>query len=348
MSLLRQIFPPEPESRGSPCPDALHVSPEGELLVPGTPAFYDRIGYRNPDFDLGDYAIRNMGFVSIARLSADRVRLRFRPDLVGGRTIEAVCRYLVQRQFESVELSYLGRSWIVEMWPNDPALFSRLVDLCTKPVKPTNEAPYHIEALELNSAVEDYSHPLKPMLQKWRTAFGEFNETTLPFFQRFGFFSKLIIAGMPRPGAPLRFEFLGSGIQVYDEENIFQLVGQPVTDQPDKDYGAWVNAQYSALLESRQPRLDCVDASVRYSHNQMRTMRYERLLLPWRGSNGACLITIASVLLSEERVSIANDNIHASSGSLDLLRRPSDENLRSRQELQGGLACERGIDIAPR
>lgn len=315
MSFLRLISPAEPDPQGSLCPPALYVSPEGALLVPGTPAFYDRIGYRNPDFDLGDYAVRNMGFVSIARISPERVRLRLRPDLVGGKTIERLRQYLGQGSAQQVEIECLDRNREPESWSNDSTLLQRLIELCASPVTQDNRHPYRVEPLELQAAAADYSHPLKPMFQKWRASLGQFNETTLPFLQRFGFFSKLIIAGMPRPGEPLRFEFLGSGIQIYDEEHIFQLVGQPVSNQPDKDYGAWIEAQYSALLESKQPRLDCVDATIRHSRNQMRSVRYERLLLPWRGNNGAYLITITSVLISEERVSVADGKVHA-------LRRP--------------------------
>ena len=308
MSLLRQIFPPEPESRGSPCPDALHVSPEGELLVPGTPAFYDRIGYRNPDFDLGDYAIRNMGFVSIARLSADRVRLRFRPDLVGGRTIDELNRYLRQRPVQNVEIEYLDRDWETESWPNDQTLVHRVIELCGRSVKQTDQHPYRVEPLELQAAAEDYSHPLKPMFQKWRASLGQFNETTLPFLQRFGFFSKLVILSAAREGDPLRFQFLGSGIEMYDEETLCRLVGQPFTDQPDKDYAAWINSQYIHFLGSKQPRLDCVEAKVHHSTRQMRSVRYERLLLPWHASNGAALLTITSVLHSAEYLETANEN----------------------------------------
>ena len=73
MSVARDLFPSlaVPGRSGT-----LYVAPEGEILVPGTPSFYERIGYRNPDFDLGDYAVRNMGFVGIGRVAPTRLRVR--------------------------------------------------------------------------------------------------------------------------------------------------------------------------------------------------------------------------------------------------------------------------------
>ncbi len=285
----------------------LCISPEGELLVPGTAPFYERIGYRNPDFDAGDYAVRNMGFVAISRLSRDRLRIRLRPDLVTGQAVEEVCRYLAERSLEEIELDYLDDEWKREIWPNDPALLHRLVMLCAA-TKPAERVTFHAEPITVSDAVEDHGNPFKPLIQKWRVSFGQFNETTLPFLQRFGFFPKLVILTRAGPGEPLRFSFIGSGVQVYDEATMGELIGRPVTDQPDRAYGEWVGSQYAAFLESERPRLDCIEARVRHSSDQVRSVRYERLLLPWRSASGSQLITCASVLLAEERTTVANEN----------------------------------------
>ena len=334
MSFLRLISPVEPDPQGSLCPPALYVSPEGALLVPGTPAFYDRIGYRNPDFDLGDYAVRNMGFVSIARISPERVRLRLRPDLVGGKTIERLRQYLGQGSAQQVEIECLDRNREPESWPNDSTLLQRLIELCASPVTQDNRHPYRVEPLELQAAAADYSHPLKPMFQKWRASLGQFNETTLPFLQRFGFFPKLVIIGVSKSGDDLRFLFQGSGIQIYDEDTIARLIGQPVSDQPDRRFGEWVNAKYKVFLQGRKPRLDSVEATIKHSQQEIRAIRYERLMLPWHSTNGSSVITVASVLISERRTKIANEGTQstslAASGSPHLLDRPTDEALNSR------------------
>ena len=110
----------------------LCISPEGELLVPGTGPFYDRIGYKNPDFDASDYVVRNMGFVSIARASQDSLRVRFRPALLTGQAIQTTCEYLGRQPVPSIEMNYLENGeWSTESSPNDALVRQRLATLCS-------------------------------------------------------------------------------------------------------------------------------------------------------------------------------------------------------------------------
>src|SRR5690606_1829596 len=100
------------------------------------------------------------------------------------------------------------------------------------------------------------------------------------------------------PGDPLRFQFIGEGLKFYDEKALFEIIGQPIDYQPDKEYGTWAAAQYDALLETKQPRLDYVEARIHQPSGEMRKSRYERLLLPWRSPAGKPIVTCASVLIS--------------------------------------------------
>src|SRR3546814_9426385 len=75
----------------------LCISPAGDILVPGTQTFNERMGYQNPDFDIGDYAVRNMGFIAISRATPDELKLRFRPELVSGKAVEALTRFVTSR-----------------------------------------------------------------------------------------------------------------------------------------------------------------------------------------------------------------------------------------------------------
>ena len=303
------IFPRDPFTQGeAPRLGTLFIAPEGDILVPGTPAFYERIGYRNPDFDLGDYAVRNMGFVAISRVAPTRLRVRFRPTLLTGLAFEGVCGYLAKGQADDVEINYLGEEWITERWPNDPAVLQRLGELCTQPGVKRSGTPFDIKPLEIADATRDYSNPLKPLFQKWRSSFGTFDQTTMSFLARFGFLPRLVVIDAPSANDTPRFQFIGSALRVYDEETMVRLIGQPVDQQPDKKFGEWVSAQYRAMLDTCQPRLDSLQVAVQQSGPDKHRIGYDRLMLPWRSSTGATLITVSSVQTVKGSDAATNDN----------------------------------------
>lgn len=288
----------------------LYISPEGDFLIPGTPAFFDRIGYRNPDFDAGDYSVRNLGFVGVTRNAEGALKLRFRPDVLTGKAVDGAFRYLVKHPGSSITLEYLADSWMVETWPNDSAVLHRIVVLCSQPPQQGRKAsaPFSTQALRLDEASEDHGNPLKPLFQKWRVSLSTFDDTTLPFLMKFGCASKLIIMAAANREDPLRFQFIGEGLEFYDKKALYEFIGRPITCQPDKKYASWIAEQYNALIASNEPRLDLVEALIAQPSGTVRRSRYERLLLPWSSPTGQVIVTCASVLISAENNVNANDN----------------------------------------
>ena len=378
MSFIRDVFPQDgaPQAR----PGTLCVSPEGDILVPGTPAFYERIGYRNPDFDLGDYAVRNMGFVSVSRVAPTRLKLRFRPALLTGRGVEAICRYLVLQGADEIEINYLRDEWTTEVWPNNSGVLQRLAELCTRPEGGSGarpDSPFEVKSLAITDASKDYSNPLKPLFQKWRTSFQTFDETTLSFLSRFGFMPRLVLVTAANAADTPRFQFIGLGLRLYDEKTMMELVGQPIDQQPDKKLGAWINAQYRSLLDTNKPRLDSVQVAVTQTTSDKRHVGYDRLMLPWRAQNGTLLITVTSVRTSMGVDNPANENQTGAGlpptgpgpgarrtrlrevesagaarvclgGNLEGGQRLLDEALDHLQQLARMLARERELEVAPR
>ena len=104
----------------------LCISPDGRVFAPGAAMFCKLVGYENPDFDLVDYAVRNMGFVLLVALPVHSARLRCRPRLLTAATVRASCRELRQRNITAVELSCVRDGTLPAQWPNYRALLRRL------------------------------------------------------------------------------------------------------------------------------------------------------------------------------------------------------------------------------
>ena len=273
------------------------VSPEGTVLAPGTEAFFERIGYANPDFDAGDYVVRNLGFVSVARRSRDRVTVRMRPSLVSDRALDSVLKILVNLKFNQGEIQVFDDEWVSEVWPNDPALLHRIAEICAS--KPVSKEPrFGARRLDIERIVDDATNPLKPLFQKWRISDGMFDDTTMPFLINFGLDFRLSVVTAERVGEPLRFQFFGDGFKFYDDQQKLSVIGCTLDDQPDAEYGEWLAAQYNAVVETGRPALDYVTATIQPAGGAARRSRYERLLLPWRTGNGRVIVTCASILIS--------------------------------------------------
>ena len=104
----------------------LCVSPEGRVFTPGTAVFHRHLGYDRPDFDLTDYAVRNMGFVLLVLLPAHAARVRCRPPLLTTRAVHTACRELRNRAVRSVAVDCVPDGSIPEKWSNYRALLRRL------------------------------------------------------------------------------------------------------------------------------------------------------------------------------------------------------------------------------
>ena len=168
------------------------VSPEGAIYAPGTEAFFERIGYSNPDFDAGDYVVRNLGFVSITRRSSHRMMVRLRPSLVSSPALDSALRVLVGQDFSQGEIQHYGQDWTSEVWPNDPAMLHRLVELCEKAGTP-HEPRFGAKPLQLDSLAATDDNPLRPLFQKWRVSASVFDDTTMPFLIGYGLDFRLIV-----------------------------------------------------------------------------------------------------------------------------------------------------------
>jgi hypothetical protein len=98
---------------------------------------------------------------------------------------------------------------------------------------------------------------------------------------------------------------LGSGFDSYSKTWQENALGMPVEEQPDYEYGRWVQTMYGEVLETHQPRLDDIDATIRRPHlNDKVRVCYQRLILPFRyGRHGTTRLIGASLVKQSSRIS---------------------------------------------
>jgi len=140
---------------------------------------------------------------------------------------------------------------------------------------------------------------LRPLAQKWRVSFANFDPSITALALQHNLLSRLVIIGVtPREREP-RFRFIGDEHR-WMGSYLLDGIGEKVENQPDREYGHWVGETYKSVAFSGQPRYDLVSAVVQYENESgtpRRVVRYERLLLPWRTPSEEVFVTMCSKLI---------------------------------------------------
>jgi hypothetical protein len=90
-------------------------------------------------------------------------------------------------------------------------------------------------------------------------------------------------------------DHVGDGIRLRDQTDASSMIGTDVDDLPDRDYGVVSSRAYYESYGSSRPRLESVHATVRISQAAVVRGRYDRLLMPWRGSGDDALVMCVSI-----------------------------------------------------
>ena len=134
-------------------------------------------------------------------------------------------------------------------------------------------------------------------------SFGRFDLNTLGLANRHELPLFAIIGVRPRDRDPI-FRYIGPGHGRWAGRNYeFKGVGEKVENLADKDYGEWVAGFYRSIVDSGQPHYDLVTAAMGSADDPaepLRTVRYQRLLLPWKTPSDEVFVTSCSKRIEED------------------------------------------------
>jgi hypothetical protein len=179
---------------------------------------------------------------------------------------------------------------------------TRLRELCAPAFKPAASERFRIEPQDpavLFDTQRGRATALGRMAMKWRVAFGNFDPSVMGLVSLNGLLPLLTIVGRERPQDRPIMRFIGEAHRWAGDGYRMNGIGQPVEAMPDKEYGGWLAQFYESVSVNHQPRFDRVTAQMEYhgeAGKPRRTVRYERLLLPWRTPSGEVLVTSCSIL----------------------------------------------------
>jgi hypothetical protein len=245
-----------------------------------------------PDFDFLSYLIENLGFVAVTNFAPNAVRIRFRPETASQASIAAALYRVADMGLDRIVISHPDQ--LDRLFPD----FAQAVAYITERVAAGQQPPSPaFMSRELPIAtLANTDGPLSSLLAQWTDSNRVFDSTTMAGTLLDTLHARFMV--VEAVDGRLTIFDVGSGFESYGKAWRENARGLPVEEQPDYDYGRWVKGMFHSVEETRQPRLDEVDATIRRPHRNDRVrVRYQRLILPFMCDRreGTCLLS-ASVI----------------------------------------------------
>jgi hypothetical protein len=238
--------------------------------------------------ELTKYAIENLGYVVIEDRNG-ATSLRLRPRAVSQTTLAAVLYWLVECPALRYVISHLESDWQHEILNRADAI-GRLGELVVDPLE-VRQGDFRRQAREGAIAL-----PIRQLLGRWQAdASAPFSTQCAELLHK-AFGGRYMLIKRSCGSRRLEIRAVGHGFIVYDKDWLSQAVGQRLEDQPDHFYARWAAEAYHDAASTEQPSVDAVDALIERPLRGKERLQYQRLILPYRQSDGDHLLLCASLL----------------------------------------------------
>lgn len=273
------------------------VTPDGQWILPDSAEFYAALGDPDPDYDAIAFAVKNLGFVRFEVIEKSIIEIELHPRNVQLPALLAVQQQLLSAQVNLFRIKHLDTDWESEISASVEHTIDRLGELCAPKFASTLSDRYSAESKDISHVFENEDNPFRPLAQKWRISFANFDSSIISLALRHQFLPRLAVIGVnPREPEPV-FRFIGQDHRWVGQNYHLAGIGEKVAYQPDKEYGEWVSQFYKSVAATGQPRYDVVTALLHYENEKGRPERqvvYERLLLPWKTPSAEVFVTLLS------------------------------------------------------
>jgi hypothetical protein len=242
-----------------------------------------------------EYAIKNLGFIAV-NVYGSSCQIRLRPKFLGDMTREALRRWLKDRRVDRIVLSHFDSAWIDELIVPQ-ALDTRLDAL--SPKRATRTDDFLLRALPIENAprmVVDNTHlVVADIMKSWPTLLREYDTANLLRLLRVAFNEQFVIVQRPNGGDRVLFSEFGD--QMYWRYDTWRecAIGAPISEQPDRAYGRWINESYKVAMGSAKPSYEAVDAILQWPDIGRARRRYRRILFPFQENQSGQLLFCGSV-----------------------------------------------------
>jgi hypothetical protein len=252
-----------------------------------------------PDFDFLTYLIENLGFVAVTKIAPNAARIRFRPETVSQTSVAAALYCLADMEIERTFISHPNQ-FAEKLVPG----LAQTIAYIAEQIAANHQHPspaFTSRELRLEM-LANADEALSSLFAQWTDSKQVYDSATLADVLPESLRARFMLVE-PVDGR-LTITDVGSGFEIYGETWRKNARGLPMEEQPDYDYGQWVQAIYHRVHETRLPRLDEVGATIRRpDRNDSILCHYRRLILPFtcKGNGRTCLLGASVFDFREQR-----------------------------------------------
>ncbi len=231
--------------------------------------------------EFSDYAVVNLGFIA-TNVYGQSAQIRLRPSFTADAAYDALYRWLLNRRFDRIVLTWLDSEWQNEMLRSNQAALIRLDDMIEEAKR---QRPDEFLSRKLEGPTVRDPHAMQQLFKEWPQLSANLNEVELRRMLEPLLGHRYVVVKGERSAEKVVFSEFGGGIFANYDVWRSCAVGAPIQEQPDRLYGRWVADAYKEAIKLNAPRLDQVDAIVCWPREGRLRMRYQRLIVPIKVSN---------------------------------------------------------------
>src|SRR6185437_1704445 len=234
----------------------LLVTPDGQWVLPDGSEFFEALGDPHPDYDAVGFAVRNLGFIRFQMYEHSMIEIELYPRNVGFPALLSVQQEIMKSEVRLFRIKFLEGEWRSEISSSAEQVVTRLSELCSPVFTPPTHDRFTLESQDLSVLYNDEDNVLRPLAQKWRVSFAQFDPNVISLAVSHRLLPRLMIAGIkPNRTEPI-WRFIGNEHRWIGATYQVHGLGETVENMPDKDYGAWATEFYKSVAASGQPRYD--------------------------------------------------------------------------------------------
>jgi hypothetical protein len=241
-----------------------------------------------PDFDFLTFLIENLGFVAVTKIAPNAVRIRFRPETASQTSIAAALYWLADMGIERAVISHPDQ-FVEKLFPSLAQTIAYIAEQIAANHQPLSSA---VTSTELPVEIlANTDEALSSLFAQWIDSKQVYDSAKLADVLPDSLRGRFMLVE-PVDGR-LTITDVGPGFEIFGETWRKNARGLPMEEQPDYNYGQWVQGIYRRVQETLVPRLDEVNATIRRpDRNDSIHCHYQRLILPFtcKGNGGTCLL----------------------------------------------------------
>src|SRR5713226_8593501 len=169
------------------------VTSDAQWVLPDTPEFFEALGDPDPDYDSIAFAVKNLGFIRYQVLERSIVEVELHPRNVEIPALLAVQQEILRSQVSLFRVKFFDTEWRSEISSSREHVISRLSELCAPLFTSPKTERFVVQPQDLSTLYGDEENVLRPLAQKWRVSFGQFDPSVISLAVTQRLLSRLMI-----------------------------------------------------------------------------------------------------------------------------------------------------------